>query len=259
MQTTNGLRYFCSPLIDGGVAHGFLTRAGGASPAPYDSLNFDARQEDTQENVAENRGRFMAAFGAHRLLTVRQVHGSSVLLARGPDEAQAVEADAIITSLEGVAIGVLTADCLPLLLYDPASAAVAAVHAGWKGTALGVAMNAVREMGRAFGTKPANLRAALGPFIGPCCYSVGQSVYEEFKGLGRDLDCFIRLEDGLRLDIGAENVSQLLSLGVRESNISGAAPCTSCSAANFFSYRRDGVKTGRQLSFIMLREARPCS
>lgn len=252
MQTRKGIRFISSPVFCGEVVHGFLGRAGGVSAPPYDSLNFDPRDTDPQGNVDENRARFFDAFGVGTLSTVSQVHGGSVVRLDGAAPGAPAEADAIITST-GTAIGILTADCLPILLFDPVNRAIGAVHAGWKGTALGVAMNAVKEMARAFGTRPRELTAALGPSIGPCCYTVGEGVHEEFRSRGRDLDCFISLDDGLRLDLGAGNISQLLSLGVREKNIGGSAPCTFCSSGLFFSYRRDGGRTGRQLSFIMLK------
>lgn len=251
MRTLNGITYLSSHVFDGSVAHGFLTRKGGVSAPPYDSLNLGEREDDRGEHLVENRRRVLAAFGAASLFTAIQVHGKSVFCLGAEAPAAPPEADAIITSEEGAAIGILTADCLPLLFFDPVNRAVGAAHAGWKGTALGVALNAVREMAKAFGTRPRDLKAAIGPCIGPCCYSVGENVYEEFREEGRSLDSFISLDDGLRLDLGAENINQLLSLGVDQRNISGSAPCTSCSG-DFFSYRRDMGRTGRQLSFIML-------
>lgn len=252
MRTLKGITYLASHIFDGGVAHGFLSRKGGVSAQPYDSLNLGERETDKREHIEENRKRVLSAFGASSLCTITQVHGSAVFCL-GPESPPAPpEADAIITAEDGAAVGILTADCLPILLFDPVHRAVGAVHAGWRGTALGVTLNAVREMGKNFGTSPRDLKAALGPSIGPCCYSVGENVHEEFRERGRSLDSFISLDDGLRLDLGAENISQLLSLGVDQRNISGSAPCTSCSG-DFFSYRRDCGRTGRQLSFIMLR------
>ncbi|OGP16055.1 MAG: hypothetical protein A2054_05950 [Deltaproteobacteria bacterium GWA2_55_10] len=253
MKTLNGIKFFSSPLFGEGVVHGFLTRLGGVSAPPYESLNFDARDTDLKENVEENRSRFFNTFGVERLMTVSQVHGSTVFRLNGDLPGALPEADAIITNTNGAAIGMLTADCLPVLIHDPVNRAIGAVHAGWKGTALGVTINTVKEMGRAYGSKPGDLIAALGPAIGPCCYKVGENVMEEFLKNWRGLDSFVPLEDGLRLDLGAENLSQLLYMGVPEKNISGSAPCTSCTR-DFFSYRRDNGRTGRQLSFIMLKD-----
>ena len=253
MRTINGLEYFSSPLFKDEVVHAFLSRAGGVSQPPFESLNFDPRDTDSKENVEENWARLKEAFGVESLATVSQVHRNAVVNLKG-EPSSPVEADAIITGNKGMAIGILTADCLPILLHDPVNGAVAAVHAGWKGTALGVALNTVHEMGKAFGTRPGDLIAALGPSIGPCCYTVGENVYEEFQRLGRNMDSFTRLDDGLRLDLGFQNMSQLLDSGLRPENISGGAPCTYCSKG-FFSYRRDGGRTGRQLSFIMLKRS----
>lgn len=252
MRTLKGITYLSSHVFDGDVAHGFLTRKGGVSAPPYDSLNFGEKEADKREHLDENRKRVLDAFGAASLFTANQVHGNSVFRLGAEAPPAPPEADAIITAEEGAAIGILTADCLPLLLFDPVKRVVGAAHAGWKGTALGVALSAVREMGRVYGTRPRDLMAAIGPCIGPCCYTVGENVYEEFREEGRSLDSFISLDDGLRLDLGAENINQLLSLGVDQRNISGSAPCTFCSG-DFFSYRRDKGRTGRQLSFIMLR------
>lgn len=249
----NGIKLFSSQLFDESVIHGFLTRHGGVSGHPYESLNFDARDADPKENVEENRKRFFEAFGVKRLFTVSQAHGSAVFKYEGVAPPSHPEADAIITNMPGVAIGMLTADCLPVLIHDPVNRAIGAVHAGWKGTALGIVINTVKEMGRVYGSKPRDLIAALGPAIGPCCYKVGENLMEEFLNNWRGLESFLMLEDGLRLDLGAENLSQLLSIGVPQKNISGSAPCTSCSM-DFFSYRRDSGRTGRQLSFIMLKE-----
>ncbi len=252
MRTLNGIKFFSSQLFGEGVVHGFLTRHGGVSAPPYESLNFDARDTDPGENVEENRSRFYNAFGVEKLATVNQVHGSAVFRLEGALPAAPPEADAIVTDMGGIAIGMLTADCLPLLIHDPVNNAIGAVHAGWKGTALGVAMNTVKEMGRLFGSRPGDLKAAIGPAIGPCCYKVGENVMEEFLNNWRGLESFLMLEDGLRLDLGAENLSQLLYIGVPQKNISASAPCTACTG-DFFSYRRDNGRTGRQLSFIMLR------
>lgn len=250
----NGIKYVASPLLqDKGVTHGFLTRTGGVSPAPYASLNFDARDTDTIENVERNRALFHEAFGVApgRLVTVSQVHGKEILAIEGPLPEKPVEADAIVTNETGVAIGMLTADCQPILLYDPVNRAIGAVHAGWKGTALGIAVETVLEMNRRYGTNPEDLIASTGPCIGPCCYKVGWNVLDEYMKRHREADCFSE-KDGLRMDINNANSIQLALLGVKKENISDDASCTSCNSELFFSYRKDNGRTGRQLSFIML-------
>ena len=250
----NGIKYVASPLLQGkAVTHGFLTRTGGVSPAPYASLNFDARDTDRVENVEKNRALFHEAFGVPpgRLVTVSQVHGKEVLAIEGRLPEKPVEADAIVTNVTGVAIGMMTADCQPILLYDPVNRAIGAVHAGWKGTALGIVVLTAQEMSSRYGTNPEDLIASLGPCIGPCCYKVGWNVLDEYMSRHREADCFSE-KDGLRMDINNANSVQLALIGVKRENISDDASCTSCNSDLFFSYRKDGGRTGRQLSFIML-------
>jgi len=250
----NGIKYVASPLLQGKpVTHGFLTRIGGVSPAPYASLNFDARDTDPAENVERNRALFHEAFGvpAGRLVTVSQVHGKEILAIEGPLPEKPVEADAIVTNETGVAIGMLTADCQPILLFDPVNRAIGAVHAGWKGTALGIVVETGELMWKKYGTNPEDLIVSLGPCIGPCCYKVGWNVLEEYMSRHREADCFSQ-KDGLRMDINNANSIQLALIGVKNENISNDSRCTSCNSDLFFSHRKDNGRTGRQLSFIML-------
>lgn len=256
----NGIKYIASPtLSDKPVVHGFLTRIGGVSPAPYASMNFDARDTDTIENVARNKALFHEAFNIApcKLVTVSQVHGKDVLVIEGGIPKKPVEADAIITAETGVAIGMMTADCQPILLFDPVNKAVGAVHAGWKGTALGIVVETGELMWKKYGTRPEDLIVSLGPCIGPCCYKVGWNVLDEYMARHREADCFSE-KDGLRMDINKANMIQLSLIGVKEENISDDAVCTACNPELFFSYRKDNGRTGRQLSFIMLSDgARP--
>lgn len=255
MLDKNGIMYIASPLLsDKAVVHGFLTRIGGVSPAPYASLNFDARDTDPGANVEKNRALFHEAFGVEtgRLVTVSQVHGTEALVIDGPVPERPVEADAIVTDVPGVAIGMTTADCQPILLFDPVNNAIGAVHAGWKGAALGIAVVTGELMWKKYGTRPEDLLVSLGPCIGPCCYKVGWNVLDEYMSRHTAADCFSEKE-GLRMDINLANFYQLLGMGVKEENISKDSMCTACNPELFFSYRKDNGKTGRQLSFIMLK------
>lgn len=257
IRDANGIKYIASPLLsDKGVTHGFLTRIGGVSPSPYASLNFDARDTDPAENVEKNRALFHEAFGvpAGRLVTVSQVHGKEILVIEGSLPDKPVEADAIVTAETNVAIGMLTADCQPILLYDPVNHAIGAVHAGWKGTALGIVVETGELMWKKYGTRPEDLIVSLGPCIGPCCYKVGWNVLEEYMSRHKEsADCFSE-KDGLRMDINIANTVQLALIGVKNENIFNGARCTSCNSDLFFSHRKDNGRTGRQLSFIMLGE-----
>ncbi|MBI5887846.1 MAG: peptidoglycan editing factor PgeF [Deltaproteobacteria bacterium] len=276
----NGVRYFVSDEIDdaGGAIHAFLTRKGGVSSPPFASLNFDARAKDrdadTPENIARNRSIFADAMGLSgaqmkRLVILNQVHGVRIITVDagydfeiGVEPPQGVkppqkDADAVITDVIGTPIGILTADCLPVLLYDPVKKAVGAAHAGWKGAYQKIGALTVAVMRERFGSDPGDIRAALGPFIGPCCYAVKDDVRAKFKeAFGSDAGLFFSGQDGLRLDIGKANVKTLLDAGLREENIAANGPCTACNSGLFFSYRKENGRTGRQISVIMLREAR---
>lgn len=254
-----GIKYVASPLLQwSSLAHGFLTRVGGVSPAPYASLNFDARDTDPAANVERNRALFHEAFGVPegRLVTVSQVHGKEALVIEGNLPDKPVEADAIVTAEPDVAIGMMTADCQPILLFDPVNGAIGAVHAGWKGTALGIVVETGELMWKRYGTRPEDLIVSLGPCIGPCCYKVGWNVLDEYMAKHSEADCFSE-KDGLRMDISLGNFYQLLGIGVKKENISNDAMCTACNPDLFFSYRKDNGRTGRQLSFIMLKGTEP--
>lgn len=238
------------------IAYGFLGRTGGVSNPPVDSLNFDARGGDTQEHIDENMARAFKFFGIlpDNLVTLNQVHGSEVqYVDREYCACGKKDADASVSGTKGLALGILTADCMPILFYDPVKRAVGAAHAGWKSTLLGVAAKTVEAMKQKFGTKAADLVAAFGPFIGPCCYTVRKEVLDSFEyAYGPMARGFFVESKGLRLDIARANRFILQMAGLKKENIGDGATCTSCYNV-FFSYRRDGRVTGRQLSFIMLR------
>jgi YfiH family protein len=186
------------------------------------------------------------------MLRPRQVHGDAVVVvastpADSPD-ACAAEADIIMTNGPGVAVAVQSADCVPLLLHDPASGAVAAAHAGWRGTAAGAAQSAVRAMGENFGTNAADLIVAIGPSIGPCCYRVGDELLGRFGPAGRRW--FYRQADGWMLNLWNANRDQLIEAGVRSPNIHIAELCTATHPEVFESYRRDGPAAGRLAAAI---------
>ncbi len=266
LREKDKIRYVSSAVLssfDAILIHGFLSRVGGVSGPPFSSLNFDVRDGDTPENVSENREIISRASGAlmGKLILVNQVHGNSVLILDdfpgGAASYRPVDADAIITGLTNFPIGILTADCLPALLYDPVNTVIGAVHAGWKGTVRSITVKTVEAMRARFGSRPRDIICALGPYIGPCCYTVGENVCREFTdALGPEMNCFKRDTEGLRLDMGASNMEQLHQAGLLMDNISVSPFCTSCRNDLFFSYRKDGLRTGRQLSFIMLKSNR---
>lgn len=257
MRMIEGISYLSSQSIESaGVVHAFLSRRGGVSSPPFDTLNFDPRDTDPPENIQENIKRISRAFNLvrERLVTVNQVHGDSVhLVTKENLGITPPDADAIITNLKSVPIGIMTADCLPIIIYDPVNHAIGAAHGGWRGTALGVAMRTLEAMEASFGTRAKDVSAALGPHIGPCCYRVKDNVMDEFKKNFTDTSAYIKkAEGGFTLDLGGATAAQLTRAGVAPENITALCPCTACNNSDFFSYRKDGGRTGRQLSFITL-------
>lgn len=254
LKTINEITYYSSPILEGlpGLVHAFLGRTGGVSSGHLSSLNMGRREEDTPENLRENRMRMAEAFGidAEMLFTVNQVHSDRIIIIENekkPSEVKALEADAIITDIRGIAIGVLTADCVPILLFDRENKVMAAVHAGWKGTAQRIARKTVLKMTERFGSRPEGIIAAVGPSIGPCCYRVDDDVV---TAVGCMDQAAIPRESGWHLDLPKANLIQLQEAGVKDVDVSGI--CTSCRTDLFFSHRREKGRSGRQLSFISL-------
>lgn len=178
-----------------------------------------------------------------QLATVKQVHSAACVTAGGRSGVLGV-GDALLENTPGAAVAVRTADCIPILLVDPQHRAVAAVHAGWRGTAAQIVRRAIEGMGEQFGTQPATVRAAIGPGIGKCCYEVGPEVAAQFGGQGR-----------MHLDLTEANRAQLLAAGVTPQAIYASNLCTMCQPEEFHSYRRDREAAGRMYSFAAIRAA----
>ena len=171
------------------------------------------------------------------MASVKQIHSDVSFVAHEPGCIG--EGDAIITRDLGVAVSIRTADCFPILLVDGETRAVAAIHAGWRGTAAGVVTSTLARMRKEFGTDPRNIFAAIGPGIGACCYEVGRDVAERFG----------KTEAG-KLDLAVENRNQLIAAGVEPDRIEQVGGCTFCHPAQFFSWRRDHDSAFRMISFI---------
>jgi YfiH family protein len=230
----------------GDFPHGFSTRRGGTSPAPWDSLNLGGAVGDDPARVAAN-WRLLEASTGLAFARVRQVHGARVVDAPGPTP-PCEEADAVISRRAGVAACVAVADCVPVLLADPATGAVAAVHAGWRGTVDRAVAAAVGALAAA-GSRPQRLLAAIGPSIGPCCYEVSADLarrFEEAFGAG----VVDRRRPTPHLDLWEANVRALGAAGVPPDRIERLGRCTACEARLFFSHRRDAGATGRQVAWI---------
>jgi hypothetical protein len=242
-------------LYRAGFAHGFTKRVGGVSEGPFASLNLAFGVGDDDERVRENLRRLEAALGADApLLRVRQVHGNDVvdaaeLLAVGGGEWTAppvVEADAIVASATAAVLAVQAADCAAVLLADPETRAVAAVHAGWRGAANGLIRNAVRAL-RDLGAEPGRLLAAIGPCIGPECYEVGDDVARRFP---ESVDPVQGRPGFHLLDLGYAVEVSLLGAGLTSRNLDRVRACTRCAAEELYSHRGSGGTCGRGLGLI---------
>jgi hypothetical protein len=253
-----------SRLIEAPFAHAFSTRAGGVSAAPYDTLNLGARWGDVLAKVEENRLRLLRAVDVARPLYVaRQVHGTNVARVRAGDDPTAIariEADALITGDPEVTLGVFVADCIPAVVVDPRTGAVAAAHAGWRGTVAGVLPAVVRALAAEFGARPGDLRVALGPAIGACCFEVGPEVAREFEtalgGAASAADVVMPSPRGVagkwHVDLKAANRLLLARAGVDPDAVDALTDCTCHDVARFFSYRRDR-ETGQLMGIVMRR------
>jgi YfiH family protein len=283
-----------SVLAAAGVRHGFATRSGGASTVYLKigeesgeqhaenagDLNFGFTASDTREHVIENRARLTNhVYGETRpLVTLRQIH-SSLMHRVGREhagEGAVLAGDGMMTDEPGVVLGIQTADCVPVLLADRKRRAVAAFHAGWRGTLARIVERGVGRMRLEFGSDPKDLVAAIGPAIGQCCYPVGENVEHEFRSQFSYADELFRevydsdpvrkkypmlflsarapghsnLGPNLHLDLSEANRRQLLAAGVQTEAIEVLGQCTSCRTDLFFSYRAEQGFTGRMLAVI---------
>jgi polyphenol oxidase len=260
------------------LVHGFSTRVGGISTLDGDkALNLSFTEWDAKENVVENRRRLQAAVGAKdfMLVAMRQIHSAVILPFRSaPTEPR--KGDASTTKEPGLLLGTQTADCVPILLVDPKKRVVAAIHAGWRGTLARIAQKTVGRMQLEHGCRPADLLAAIGPSIGPCCYEVGAEFVAKFTAQFVDApEYFDEARTGdepnplqwlnmkppghqpppqnVHLDLWKANRSQLLAAGLRAKHVFSIDLCTACRTDLFFSYRKEGAFSGRMLSVIGVR------
>ena len=191
------------------------------------------------------------------LAAVHQVHGSAVIDVRAGEARERPRADGLVSGDPSLMLSVRVADCAALLIADSRRGAVAAVHAGWRGTAAGIAAAAVAQLRKHHGSDPRDLVAALGPSIGPCCYTVGEELIEAFHGgrqNGADLGRWFRHGEHLQLDLWTANRDQLEAAGVPGSAIHVSGLCTACHPEWFYSYRREGTAAGRLVGFIRARQ-----
>ena len=261
------------------LVHGFSTRLAGVSSLDGERvLNLGFMEWDTPENVNANRKKFQAALRADglALTPLHQIH-SSLLRPFAAAPSRPCKGDASSTRTPGLLLAVQTADCVPILLVDPQKRAVAAIHAGWKGTLARITQKAVGRMRYEYGSKPAQLLAAIGPSVGPCCYQVAADFVSKFTAQFADAAAYFdepRSGDepnplqwlnmappghqpppkGVQLDLRKANRSQLLASGLRPQNIFVSGLCTACRTDLFFSYRKEGALSGRLMSAVGIRK-----
>jgi polyphenol oxidase len=265
------------------LVHGFSTRTGGKTtvyrPGETD-LNLGFTNSDDPQHVTENRGLFVSAATGGKdvlgMVTLRQIHSSLVRRVTADDISTSLKGDGLMTDEPGVLLGIQTADCIPVLVADHKKRAVAAFHAGWRGTLARIVENGVGRMRVEFGSKPENLIASIGPGIGQCCYSVGDEVRQQFESqftyapeLFREVYdsdpvkekypmLFLtarapghsQLGPGMHLDLVEANRRQLLAAGLKKGSIFVTGQCTGCNTDRFFSHRIEKGFTGRMMSVI---------
>ena len=261
----NGVTFLAAEgfLNAGGVAHGFSTRLGGVSEGIFASLNLGTARGDNPERVRENYRRFCRAVGTdvNRLVTTSQVHGDVIRTATSKDIKSDLflpngyECDGLITNEPGLALTIYSADCIPVLLYDPVKRVIAAVHAGWRGTAQDIAGKAIRKMQQEYGCLPENILSAIGPGISQCCFETHSDVPDAMtEALGDFVKPHILcLENGkFKVDLKGINAALLTRAGVSPDHIEISADCTACLNEKYWSHRVTQGQRGSQAAMIQL-------
>ena len=238
------------------------TRAGGVSRGSYAAMNINPYCGDSAEAIVENRRRLAQALGItpENIILPHQVHGTETRLIddnflhlSATDRHNRLEGvDALITKMPGVCIGVSTADCVPVLLYDTIHHASAAIHAGWRGTQQRIVGYTLQKMAQTFGSKPSDVHAVIGPCISLHAFEVGQEVYDQFLKAGFDMPRIARREEKWHLNLPLCNRLQLQEWGVPAHQITDSNSCTFTQSEQYFSARRLGIHSGRIYSGIML-------
>jgi YfiH family protein len=237
-----------SIITGSSIICGFTTRFGGVSPKPFDSLNLGFNTPDDPANTAENISRFQTFLHVERsdIALMEQVHGVHVAVVDRGGRYPAT--DGLISGRTNVLLTVSVADCIPLLLYDPVQRVIGAIHCGWRPIVGSIAGRAVKIFTRTFGSKPADILAVMGPSAGSCCYEIGDDVSEILNP-----SSVIERGGGQYADLRAELCTRLTGAGVTRSNIEIFSDCTICGEDLYFSYRRDGMNSGRMMGYIMMK------
>lgn len=236
-----------------GLIHGFLGRVGGRGRLSNRPFRLSNDDDNDPQAVKRNWCELKLALNLRdiNIITAKQIHSDSILTVSSATTKLAGVGDGLMTDVPNLCVGVMAADCVPLLFVEPGRKIAAAIHAGWRGTAAGIAPRAVTLMQETYRIDPAVLHVAMGPSIGPCCYEVGPEVAAQIAAHWREELRSAWKPDGVkgRLDLKALNEAQLLGAGISPTHIRKIGPCTACCTGDFFSYRKEG-RSGHQLSFV---------
>lgn len=269
LSKINAVEYLHSPILSDCdfLVHAFCTRHGGVSRDDYKSLNMSFREGDEEFRVLQNWDKLASAFNIpmENFLVLNQVHGDNVFVIKPHGDyftsREALNYDAIVTNRADLAICIKTADCVPVLIVDQVKKVIAVVHAGWKGSALGISAKVIRLMMNQCQCLPQDILAAIGPSIGHCCYEVDSTTADAFR---RQSNSEFFLQQGKKknkwmLDLPEANRRQILAAGIPKKNIEVSGYCTSCNQGMFFSHRGAGGITGRQVNFMMIKSESPAA
>ena len=255
---TAGVMYYTFESFDGydGIIHGITARRGGVSTDHWSSLNLAKGSGDDPAAVEENLRRAAHALGVHRedLVSPNQRHTAHAQQVGRADRGHVIsETDTLLTDETNVPILLRYADCAPIMLYDPMRQAFAVIHSGWRGTVAGAVPAAVHALRQAFGSRPKDLVAGIGPSIGPCCYEVGDDVVSAVRGAFDRAEALLPRNEGVRrhFDLWAANRRWLAQAGVQQ--VETAEICTVCHMDEFFSYRGGKGRTGHFGALMMLQ------
>jgi polyphenol oxidase len=268
LKKQHSIQYYESSFLSGRdfLTHAFCTRLGGVSEGDYASLNMSFREGDLESAVLQNWNRMAMAFGIplDQFITLNQVHGDDIFVIKPYGEYLPMDGvlnyDAIVTTRQNLAICIKTADCVPVFIVDRTKKIIAAVHAGWKGTALQISAKVIRLLYEKFNSQPRDILAAIGPAIGPCCFELDEELTYPFLNQ-KDHKAFLFAGERLNkciVDLPEANRRQMMNCGIPEENIDVSNLCTSSRQDLFFSYRGSGGIAGRQINFIMIKGDIPC-
>lgn len=258
------LLHFNNLQASQGLVHFQTTREGGCSLPPFDTTNMSYSVGDNPYNVLRNREALAAQIGetAGRFVFIKQVHGTRIAVVTDRECGRGVwpwlddkieGTDGLITNTPHVVISVKTADCIPVLLFDPVQRVIAAIHAGWRGTAARILPHAVEIMQSRFGSRPADLLAGIGAGAGACCYEVSEEVYNAIRSSLQDSPYPTCAENNRHIDLKEINRMQLVECGVQAAHIEVSPLCSICNPRVIFSHRASGGVAGRSLTGICLK------